>query len=159
MRLPIVLLVLVGCQADTAAVAVLEERVEVLQSRLEVVEATRTSTIAPAPEISAALAPAEAAPRPTPNSVVRVGVDRGGVTVDGVRVATDALDAILRAAAQRPGLTGVVVDAALDVDQASLLAVLDRIKASGLGKVAIATHGGAAPEPALAADDDPLTAR
>lgn len=157
----VILLALVGCRGDTAAVAALEERVDHLQRRLEAVEA-RPSTVASAPEIAPkAEAPSEAAPRPPPHPVVRVGLDRWGVTLDGVPVATDELDAALRAAASRPGLTGVLLDATPDVDHASVVALLDRIKGSGLGKVAIATRGGPpAPEPAAAAsdEDDPLTA-
>lgn len=150
-----ILLALAGCGDDAAAVAALEERVDHLQRRLEAVEASRASARPPAPEIS----PPQA-PRPAAHPVVRVGVDRWGVTLDGVPIATDELDASLRAAAARPGLTGVLLDVTPDVDHASVVALLDRIKAAGLGKVALATRGlPPAPEPAAAAvDDDPLAA-
>jgi hypothetical protein len=160
-RRSVILLALVGCRGDSAAVAALEERVDHLQRRLEAVEA-RPSTVAPAPEIAPmAEHPPEATPRPTPHPVVRVGIDRWGVTLDGVPIATDELDAALRAAASRPGLTGVLLDATPDVDHASMVALLDRIKGNGLGKVAIATRGGPPPpEPSAAASDgdDPLSA-
>jgi hypothetical protein len=156
----VILLALVGCRDDTAAVAALEERVDHLQRRLDAVEG-RASAVTTAPGIAPkAETPPDTAPRPAPHPVVRVGLDRWGVTLDGIPVATDDLDAALRAAASRPGLTGVLLDATPDVDRASLVALLDRIKGSGLGKVAIATRGGPpALEPAAAAsdEDDPLT--
>ncbi|MBL8948015.1 MAG: hypothetical protein JNK45_32875 [Myxococcales bacterium] len=157
MRVLVILLALAGCRGDAAAVAALEERVDHLQRRLDAVE-SRAPT--PAPELSPpAPPPATVAPRPAPHPVVRVGVDRWGVTIDGAPIATDELDAALRAAASRPGLTGVLLDVTPDVDHASVVALLDRIKGAGLGKVALATRGGPpAPEPAAAAvdEDDPL---
>lgn len=126
---------------------------DLLARRLDAVEGAqaRAAEVAPAPAVTLPEAVAVAPePRPGTHPVVRIGIDHGGVTLDGAPVASDELDAALRRHAARPGVTGVILDAAPEVDHATVVALIDRIKDSGLGRVAIATRGRETDEQATA---------
>lgn len=139
-----------GCGVDAASHTALAQRVDLLERRLGAVETAQAKAPeppAPAPVPEAAPIPeldAKASARDEP--LLRVAIGKAGVTIDGKAISDDALDATLKTHAARSDLSGVVIDAEDDVQHATIIALMDRIRASGLDRVAIATKGGTRPE-------------
>jgi len=129
----------------------LVQRVDLLERRLDAVETAQ----AKAPAIAAppvAMPIADVVPPPAVDvkatksgPVLRVDLGKAGVAIDGKTVADDALDATLEAQAARGDLSGVILSADDDVAYNDVIALMDRLKASGLDRVAIAARGGARP--------------
>jgi biopolymer transport protein ExbD len=139
-----------GCKGDEAARTALAQRVDQLERRLDAVETAQAKAAAappPAPKLEVPeITPPDVAATKTRNEpVLRVGLGKAGVTIDGAPVADDALDATLRSHATRSDLSGVILTAEDDVDYASVTRLMDRLRDSGLDRVAIAKRGGAEP--------------
>jgi biopolymer transport protein ExbD len=143
-----------ACGQDSAQAA-LAQRVDLLERRLDAVEtaqATAQATAAKAQTFAAPIAlipenapPTAEAPSTMRDPVLRVDIGRGGITIDGVAVADDAIEATLRSHAARRNLSGVILSADDDIAYDAVIALMDRLKASGLDRVAIAARGGARP--------------
>ncbi len=142
----VIVLALAGCGVDRETHAALEQRVDLLQRRLEVVEVDRVREPVTAEPVASRAAPpppaAVVSPAASLRPVLRIAMGTSGVTIDGALIATDQLDETLARHAARRDLTSVLLDAAPDVEHREMMAMLDRIRNSGLDRVAIATRGG-----------------
>lgn len=127
------------------------QRVDLLERRLDAVETAQAKAPAvPAPPpatmpLADVVPPTAIEAKAKSAPVLRVDLGKSGITIDGTPVAADALDAMLKAQAARADLTGVILSADDDVAYNDLIALMDRLKASGLDRVAIAARGGARP--------------
>lgn len=140
-----------GCRDGGAEHAALVQRLDQLERRLDAVETAQAKTAsaptpAPVPIVLAPeIAPPSLGDTSTRDPMLHVDIGKGGITIDGVVVADDAIDRVLRSHAARSNLSGVIVSADDDVAYDDVITLMDRLRTNGLDRVAIAARGGARP--------------
>ncbi|MBX7077545.1 MAG: hypothetical protein K1X88_00075 [Nannocystaceae bacterium] len=144
----VAVLALAGCKDEPSAqLDALSRRLDGIEARLAAVEAARIVTPPSSPSatqrvLGSLVEPAVPVPLPRSGEPLVIALDAEGVRIGGLRIDDVALGPTLRGLAGNDTLATVLVEAAPDVPHATVAALLDRMRAEGLSRFAIAVRGG-----------------